>query len=66
MGQALFSAELIRRFNPASVRSVALCTADNALRPLLGPYPHVEVVVRDEFGPQRPRRPAFGPAMPGA
>jgi hypothetical protein len=51
MGQALFSAELVRRFEPASVRSVALCTADDsALRPLLTPYPHVEVVVMPEFG----------------
>jgi hypothetical protein len=68
MGQALFSAELIRRFRPASVRSVALCTADDAvLRPLLEPYPHVEVVVMGEFGSsrlRRPRRPNHGPSMP--
>jgi hypothetical protein len=67
MGQALFSAELIRRFRLASVRSVALCTADDAvLRTLLEPYPHVEVVVMGEFGsarPRRPRRPDFGPSM---
>jgi hypothetical protein len=56
MGQALFSAELVRRFAPASVRSVALCTADDSvLRPLLAPFPHVEVVVLPAFnrGPRR-------------
>lgn len=46
MGQALFSAELVKAFNPASIRSVALCTKDDSvLRPLLDPYPNVEVVV---------------------
>jgi hypothetical protein len=46
MGQALFSAELVRRFNPRSIRSIALCYEDDSvLRPLLNPYPHVEVVV---------------------
>jgi len=46
MGQAVFSAELIKRFNPASVRSVALCTKDDLeLRPLLLKFPNVEVVV---------------------
>jgi hypothetical protein len=46
MGQAVFSAELVKRFNPASIRSIALCKADDSeLRPLLIPYPHVEVVV---------------------
>ena len=56
MGQTLFSAELIRRFNPASVRSVALCTEDDSvLRPLFAPYPHVEVVVMAEFSSRTPR-----------
>lgn len=46
MGQAIFSADLIRRFGPASVRSVILCTLDDAvLRPLLDRFPEVEVVV---------------------
>jgi hypothetical protein len=47
MGQAVFSAELIRRrFKPASVRSVLLCGKDDAvLRSLLDAYPEVEVVV---------------------
>lgn len=46
MGQAVFSLELLRRFKPASLRSVILCTADDSdLRPLLEPYAEVEVVV---------------------
>jgi hypothetical protein len=46
MGQALFSAELTKRFHPASVRSVALGRKDDAvLRPLLEQYPGMEVVV---------------------
>lgn len=46
MGQAVFSAELIRRFGPRSVKSVILCTKDDSvLRPLLSPFVHVEVVV---------------------
>jgi hypothetical protein len=50
MGQTLFSAELIRQFNPASVRSVALCTEDDSvLRPLFAPYSHLEIVVMAEF-----------------
>ena len=50
MGQAVFSAELLReRFRPASVRSVILCTFDDAvLKPLLKKYPGVEVVVMSE------------------
>lgn len=46
MGQALFSAELVRQLGAASVRSIALCTkGDSALEPLLKLYPQVEVVV---------------------
>ncbi len=47
MGQGVFSAELLRRaFHPASIRSVILCSADDlVLRPLLAPYPEVEVVL---------------------
>jgi len=46
MGQTLFSAELVRRFKPASVKSVALCTQDDEiLRLLLERYPSMEVVV---------------------
>lgn len=46
MGQALFSAQLIQRFKPRSVVSVALCRQDDAvLRPLFEQYPHMKVVV---------------------
>jgi hypothetical protein len=46
MGQTFFSAELVKHFRPASVRSVALCASDDsALRPLLERYPGMEVVV---------------------
>jgi RNA polymerase subunit RPABC4/transcription elongation factor Spt4 len=46
MGQAFFSAQLMQRFNPRSVRSVALCLADDeVLRPLFEQYPHMEVIV---------------------
>jgi hypothetical protein len=55
MGQAIFSAELVRtRFAPATVRSVILCSKDdNVLRQYLAPYPEVEVVV-DEAAPVVP------------
>lgn len=54
MGQALFSAELVKRFKPASVRSVALCEQDDSeLRPLLASFPHVEVVVLNEREPPK-------------
>src|SRR5262249_32398858 len=46
MGQALFSVELVRKFKPASIRSVILCGRDDAvLRPLLAAHPSVELVV---------------------
>lgn len=46
MGQTLFSAELVRRFSPKSVQSVALCREDDAvLRPLLEAIPGMSVVV---------------------
>jgi hypothetical protein len=46
MGQAFFSAQLVRRFNPRSVVSVALCSKDDSvLRPLFEQYPGMEVVV---------------------
>ncbi len=45
MGQTFFSAELIERFKPRSVRSVALCEAhDSVLSPMLESYPNMEVV----------------------
>lgn len=46
MGQAVFSVELMRRFKPASIHSIALCTQDDAiLHSFLKPYREVEVVV---------------------
>lgn len=46
MGQAIFSVELMRKFNPSSIRSVALCTGnDRVLENLLKPYHEVEVVI---------------------
>jgi hypothetical protein len=47
MGQAIFSAQLVRtRLAPANVRSVILCSkGDNVLQAHLALYPEVEVVV---------------------
>jgi hypothetical protein len=46
MGQTFFSAQLVKRLRPASVRAVALCQEDDAvLRPLLEQYPGLTVVV---------------------
>lgn len=48
MGQAVFSLTLMEAFSPASIRSVAICTAhDTFLEPLLEPF-RVEVVVFDD------------------
>jgi len=45
-GQTLFSKELLKRFKPRSIRSVAVCTADDAvLRPLLERHKGCEVWV---------------------
>jgi hypothetical protein len=46
MGQAFFSAQLMQRFHPHSVESVALVTKDDdVLRPLFEQYPGMHVVV---------------------
>jgi hypothetical protein len=46
MGQAFFSAQLMRRFRPRSVESVALVTQDDAaLRPLFEQYEGMRVVI---------------------
>ena len=46
MGQAFFSFELMKKFRPRSIKSVILCQEDDSvLKPLLAPYPHIEVVV---------------------
>ena len=49
MGQAFFSAQLVEKFNPRSILSVALCTQDdNVLRPLFEQYPGMKVVIYPE------------------
>jgi hypothetical protein len=46
MGQGVFSAKLMKRFKPKSVKSVMLCTEnDTALEPLLAQFRDVEVRV---------------------
>jgi hypothetical protein len=46
MGQAFFSAQLMKRFNPRSVEPVALVAQDDSvLRPLFEQYPGMRVVV---------------------
>ncbi len=46
MGQAFFSADLMKRYNPRSIESVALVGQDDdILRPLLEQYPGMKVVV---------------------
>lgn len=62
MGQALFSAQLILRFGPRSVESVALVAEDDkVLRPLLEQCPGMHVVVCPTRAglplPQRSRKP---------
>jgi hypothetical protein len=50
MGQALFSAKLMERFKPRSIESVALVAKDDSeLRPLLGSFPGMRVVVCQKF-----------------
>ena len=55
MGQAIFSAELLKRgFAPGKVRSVILCSKDDlVLREYLKPYPEVEVEI-DTVAPTLP------------
>ena len=51
MGQCLFSLELVKRLNPRTVTSVALCTADDELlRPMLEKFPGCTVVIFDGKG----------------
>ena len=46
MGQALFSLHLLERFNPRSIKSVALCSrTDSVLATIFEQYPNMEVVV---------------------
>ena len=49
MGQTLFSKQLLQKFKPKSILSVALCTKDDSvLRPLLESYPGMKVVIIQE------------------
>src|SRR5690349_19684039 len=51
LGQALFSAELVRSARPRLIRTIALCTADDeVLRPLAVRH-GIEVVVDNGNGP---------------
>jgi hypothetical protein len=46
MGQTLFSAKLLEQFQPRSIKSVALCSHDDAvLRPMLDSFSMCEVVI---------------------
>ena len=46
MGQCLFSRDLLMAMNPATIRSIALCTQDEStLRPLLEAHGGCEVVI---------------------
>jgi len=49
MGQALFSAELMKPFNPRSIRTVAICTRDDSvLRPICERAGIEVIVFKDE------------------
>ncbi|GAP94707.1 hypothetical protein [Leptolyngbya sp. NIES-2104] len=46
MGQTLFSAGLMKQFNPCSIKSIALCTQnDETLCPLLEQHSGMQVVI---------------------
>src|SRR4051812_46414191 len=46
MGQAFFSAELMKKFKPASMLSVALCLKDDSvLRPIFESHPNMKVEI---------------------
>jgi len=50
LGQAFFSAKLMKRFKPRSIESVALCSKnDEVLRPMFESYPNMKVVVYRAF-----------------
>ena len=52
LGQALFSADILRAARPREIRTIALCTADDeVLRPLAERY-GIEVVVDSGSGPR--------------
>ena len=46
LGQAFFSAELMKRFNPKSILSVALVIeSDSVLQPIFESFPNMKIVV---------------------
>lgn len=46
LGQAFFSAELMKKYNPKSIVSVALVTeTDSVLQPIFESFPNMKVVV---------------------
>ena len=47
LGQALFSLELLKLHNPKSIRTVAICTAGDAVLESLAHKYGIEVVVYD-------------------
>jgi len=49
MGQTFFSAKLVEKYNPRTVKSIALCEKyDDVLGPLLEEYDGMEVVIYSE------------------
>lgn len=57
MGQAFFSAQLMQRFRPRSVESVALVAKDDeVLRPLFEQYPGMHVVIYPHQAPNPARQ----------
>ena len=59
MGQCLFSRDLVLQLGAKSVRSVAVCAADDlTLRPLLEKHAGCEVVVLDQKALDAIERPA--------
>lgn len=48
LGQTFFAVQLLQRFQPASIRGVALCTEnDQALREVFTAFPNMEVVINE-------------------
>ena len=48
MGQAFFSKELMKKFNPKSIRTVAICGKDDSVMRELSEEFGIEVVVYDD------------------
>ena len=58
LGQALFSAEILRAAGPREIRTIALCTADDELLRPLAQCHGIEVVVDKGDGPRWMTSPA--------